>query len=53
MINSPNAMIVMFWSPVGFLVISTLPRKITSASKFFIDNILPDIVAAKPACDPD
>jgi hypothetical protein len=52
MVSSPNAMIIVFWSPLGFPVIQALPPKVIFTSKFFIDAILPHIVAAKPAGDP-
>jgi hypothetical protein len=50
-ISSPKTMIIIFWSPLGFPVIQALPRKVTFTSKFFVDAILPYIVAAKPAGD--
>jgi hypothetical protein len=51
-ISSPQAMIMIFWSPLGFPVIQVLPPKATFTSEFFVDAILPHIVAAKPAGDP-
>jgi hypothetical protein len=53
MINPQKAMIIIFWSLLGFPVIQALPPKVAFTSKFFIDGILPHIVAAKPAGDPD
>jgi hypothetical protein len=50
--NSPKSVIVIFWSPLSFPVIQALPPKMTFTAKFLVNNILPDIVAAKPACDP-
>jgi hypothetical protein len=53
MINSPKEMIVIY-----ILVASQLPRNPSFAIKrtftvnFFVDNILADVVAAQPACDP-
>jgi hypothetical protein len=52
MINSPKPMVVVFWSPLSFPVIQVLPPKMTFTAKFFVDNSLPDIAAAKPACGP-
>jgi hypothetical protein len=52
MISSPKAMVIIVWPPLGFPVTQTLPSKVTFTSKFFIDVILPHIVAAKPAGDP-
>jgi hypothetical protein len=52
MIGSPKAMIIIFWSPLGFPVIQALPSKVTFTSEFFVDAILPHTVAAKPASDP-
>jgi histone-lysine N-methyltransferase SETMAR len=52
MINSPKAMIIRFWSPLSFPVIQALPPNMPFTAKFFLDNILSDIVASKPACDP-
>jgi hypothetical protein len=45
-------MIIIFWPPLGFLVREALPPKVTFTSKFFVDAILPYIIAAKPAADP-
>jgi hypothetical protein len=52
MISSPNAMIIIFWSPLGFPVIQALPPNMAFTLGFFIDSILLQIVAAKPAGDP-
>jgi hypothetical protein len=52
MINSSKAMIVIFWSPLGFPVIQALVPKVTFTSEFFVDAILLHTVAAKPAGDP-
>jgi hypothetical protein len=52
MINDPKAMIVLFWSPLGFPVIQALPPKVTFTSEFFVDPILPHTIAAKQAGDP-
>jgi hypothetical protein len=52
MISSSKAMIVIFWSSLGFPVIQALPPQVTFTSEFFVDAILPHIVAAKPAGDP-
>jgi hypothetical protein len=52
MIGSAKAMIIIFWSPLGIPVIQDLPPKVTFPSEFFVDAILPHIVAAKPAGDP-
>jgi hypothetical protein len=52
MISSPKARIIIFWSPLGFIVIQALPPKVTFTSELLIDAILPHIVAAKPAGDP-
>jgi hypothetical protein len=51
MLNSPKAMIVRFWPALGFPVIQDLPPKMKFTAKFFADNILPEIVGDKPACD--
>jgi hypothetical protein len=45
-------MIITFWSSLGFPMIQTLPPKMTFTAKFFVDNILPDVLAAKRACQP-
>jgi hypothetical protein len=45
MISSPKAIIIIFWSPVGFPVIQALPPKVTFTSELFVDDILPHIVA--------
>jgi hypothetical protein len=46
-------MIAIFWLPLSFPVIQALPPKMTFTAKFFVSIILPDIVAANPACSPD
>jgi hypothetical protein len=51
-VESPKPMIVIFWPPLGFSVIQTSPPKMTVTAVSFVDNIVPDIVAAKPVCDP-
>jgi hypothetical protein len=48
----PKAIIIVFWLPLDFPVIQIWPPKMTFTTKFFVNNTLPDIVAAKPACDP-
>jgi hypothetical protein len=53
MINSLKAMIIIFRSPLGFSVIQVLSTQMTFTSEFFVDAILPHIVAAKPAGDPN
>jgi hypothetical protein len=45
MTSSPKAMTVVFWSPLDFLVIQALPPKVTFTSEFFVDAILPYVVA--------
>jgi hypothetical protein len=52
MISSPKAMIIIFWSPLGVLVIQALPPKVTFTPELFVDAILSHIVATKPASDP-
>jgi hypothetical protein len=52
MINSPKAMIILFWSPLGFPVIQTLPAKVIFTSEFFVNAVLSHIVAGKPAGNP-
>jgi hypothetical protein len=52
MLSSPKAIIIIFWSPLGFLVIQALPLKVTFTPEFFVDAILPHIVATKPAGGP-
>jgi hypothetical protein len=49
MINSLKAMIVFFWSPIGFPMIQAPLPKVTFTSEFFVDAILLHTVAAKPA----
>jgi hypothetical protein len=49
MISSPKALIIVFWSPLGFSVIQARRPKVTFTSEFFVDAILPHMVAAKPA----
>jgi hypothetical protein len=49
MVRSLKAMLIIFWSPLSFSVIQVLPPNVTFTSEFFIDAILPHIVAAKPA----
>jgi hypothetical protein len=51
MISSPKAMTIIFWSPLGFPVIQALPPNVTFTAEFFVESIVPDIVAAKPASD--
>jgi hypothetical protein len=51
MISSPKAMIIIFWSPLSFPVIQALPSKVTFTAGSFVENILPEIVAATPASD--
>jgi hypothetical protein len=51
MLSSPKAMIVIFWSPLDFPVIQALSSEVTFTAEFFAENILPEIVAAKPASD--
>jgi hypothetical protein len=45
-------MIIFFWLPLGFPVTQTLLPKLTFTSTFFVDTILPHIIAAKSANDP-
>jgi hypothetical protein len=45
MISCPKAVIIIFWLPLGFLVIQALPPKVTFTSELFIADILPQIVA--------
>jgi hypothetical protein len=52
MIGSLKAMIIIFWSPLGFPVIQALPPKVTFTSEFCVDAVLPHIVATKRADDP-
>jgi histone-lysine N-methyltransferase SETMAR len=52
MINSPKAMIAIFWSPLGFPLIQALPSKVTFTSEFFVSAVLTHIVASKPVGDP-
>jgi hypothetical protein len=52
MISSPKAMIIIFWSPPRFPVIQARRPKVTFTSGFFVNAILPHIVAAKPTDDP-
>jgi hypothetical protein len=52
MIGSPKAMIIIFWSPLGFPVIQAAPPKVAFRSEFFVDTILPHVVITKPAGDP-
>jgi hypothetical protein len=51
MINSLKAMIIVLWSQLGFLVIQVLPLKVAFTVEFLVDNMLPDVVTAKPSCD--
>jgi hypothetical protein len=51
MINSPKAMIIIFWSPLGFPVIQARQPKVPFTSEFFVDAILLH-VAAKSAGSP-
>jgi hypothetical protein len=44
-------MIIISWSFLGFPMIEALPPKVTFTSEFFVDAILPHIVAVKPAAD--
>jgi hypothetical protein len=44
-------MVIVFWSPSGFPVIQALPPRVTFTAEFFVDKILPEIVAAQPSCD--
>jgi hypothetical protein len=44
--------IIIFRLPFGFAVIQARPPKVTFASEFFVNAILPHIVAAKPADNP-
>jgi hypothetical protein len=46
-------MIALFWPSRSFALAQVLPPKVTITTKGFIDNILPDIVAAKGASRPD
>jgi hypothetical protein len=43
---------IIFWLPLGFPVIQALPLNLAFTLEFFVDAILPPIVAAKPADDP-
>jgi hypothetical protein len=52
MISSLKAMIIIFWSSLWFSMIQALSPKVIFTSEFFVDVILPHIVAAKPAGDP-
>jgi hypothetical protein len=52
MIRSAKAMIIIFWSPLGFPVIQGRPPKVAFTSKVFVDAVLPHVVPAKPAGDP-
>jgi hypothetical protein len=53
MISSPEAMTVIFSSPLCFPVIQAPPLKVTLTSELSVDAILPHIVAAKPTGDLD
>jgi hypothetical protein len=52
MISSPKMIIIIFWSSLDFHAIQALPPKVIFTSEFFVDAILPYIVAAKLAGDP-
>jgi hypothetical protein len=52
MISSLKAMVIIFWSPLGFPVIQALPPKVTFTSEFCVDTVLPYIVTTKRADDP-
>jgi hypothetical protein len=45
-------MFTIFWPPLSFLVIHISPPKRIFIAKFFGYNILPDMLAATPACGP-
>jgi hypothetical protein len=51
MINFPKAMIIFSRSPLGFPVVQIRPPKVIFTSEFFVDVILPHIIAAKSAGD--
>jgi hypothetical protein len=52
MISSLKAMVIIFWSLLGFAVIQALPPKVTFTSEFCVDAVLPHAVATKRADDP-
>jgi hypothetical protein len=50
-ITSPKAMIILFWSPLRFPAIQTLPQKLPFTAEFLVDGMLPSVIVAKPSCD--
>jgi hypothetical protein len=47
-VSTPKVMVSIFWSPVGFAVITALPPKTKFSSAYFCDNIIPEIVEGMP-----
>jgi hypothetical protein len=47
-ISTPKVMVSIFWSPVGFPVITALPPKTSFSSAYFCDHIIPKIVERLP-----
>jgi hypothetical protein len=43
-VSTPKVMVSIFWSPIGFPVITALPSKTKFSSAYFCDNIIPKIV---------
>jgi hypothetical protein len=50
-ISSPKAVIIIFWSPLGFPVIQALAPKVIFTPKFCVDDILAHTAAANQAGD--
>jgi hypothetical protein len=44
MISGPKRMLAVFWSPLGFILVETLPEGIRFDSQYFCSNILSAIV---------
>jgi hypothetical protein len=47
-VSTPKVIVSIFWSPVGFTVITALPPKTKFSSAYFCDNSIPEIVKGRP-----
>jgi hypothetical protein len=47
-VSTPKVMVSIFWSPVGFPIITALPPKAKFSSAYLCDNIIPKIIEAMP-----
>lgn len=46
--STPKVMVSIFWSPIGFPLITALPPKTNFSSAYLCGNIIPKIIQALP-----